>query len=475
MYLSFYGAAREVTGSCYCIEINRKKILVDCGLQQGLDEKDNQELPFDAKEIDAVVLTHAHIDHSGRLPLLVREGFKGRIYSILATCRLVSIMLRDSANIQENDAEWENKQLKKTNTFKKIKPLYTQADAVETIRRLVPCNYEKTYKITPEVSVNFVDSGHILGSASVEIFLEEGPLKRKLVFSGDIGNIDQPIIKDPQYIKQADYVVMEATYGDRLHERSHDFTADLAKIIDETLNRKGNVIIPAFAVARTQSVLYMLREIKERKLVKKTDFKVYVDSPLAAEATDLYDDDLILYADEQTREIMKKGFNPISFPGLHFTASVQESKALNYDKTPKVIISSSGMCEAGRIRHHLKNNLGRSECSIIFVGFQAQGTLGRLLIDGAKSVMIFDEEIPVLARIYDYSGLSAHADKNGLLNWVRCFEKKPDIVFIVHVDKDVFKGFIEELEREGFNATAPLYKSTYDLSDGRIISEGIEV
>ena len=469
MKISFYGAAREVTGSCYCIEVNGKRILIDCGMQQGFDEKDNQELPFNAEEIDAVILTHAHIDHSGRLPLLVREGFKGKIFAIMATCKLVSIMLRDSANIQENDAEWENKKRNGKGNGR-IMPLYTLKDAEKTLKYLKPCKYDETYEIVPGASANFVDSGHILGSASVELYLEEQGTKKKIVFSGDIGNRDQPIIKDPQCIKQADYVVMEATYGDRLHEKSYDFTADLAKIINETFSRGGNVVIPAFAVGRTQGILYMLREIKERKLISNAGFKVYVDSPLATEATDIYDDDLGIYGDQQTKEILKKGLNPLSFPGLYFTESVNQSKALNYDPEPKVIISSSGMCEAGRIRHHLKNNIGRKDCSIVFVGFQAKGTLGRTIIEGADPVVIFGEEIPVLARIYDYSGLSAHADKNGLLAWINCYERKPDMVFIVHVEQSVFGGFIDDLTAQGFNAIAPFYKSEYDLRNGQVIS-----
>ena len=349
MKLSFYGAAKEVTGSCYCIEINGKRILIDCGMQQGQDEKDDQRLPFNASGIDFVVLTHAHIDHSGRLPLLVKEGFTGKIYATGATCRLISIMLKDSANIQEMDAKWENKKRRRAGK-NEVMPLYSMADVEDTLKQLVPCSYDDMIEINNGIKVSFMDAGHILGSASVEIFLNEGPLSKKIVFSGDIGNIDQPIIKDPQYIDIADYVVIEATYGDRAHERSADFTSDLANIIEETLSRGGNVIIPSFAVGRTQGLLYFIREIKKNRLVSNPDFPVYVDSPLATEATDLYDDDLEIYGDSQTREILKKGLNPIAFPGLDFTDSVDDSKALNYDSTPKVIISSSGMCEGGRIR-----------------------------------------------------------------------------------------------------------------------------
>ncbi len=359
MNLTFYGAAKEVTGSCYCLEINGKKLLVDCGLQQGQEEKDEQRLPFDAVDINYVVLTHAHIDHSGRLPLLVKEGFTGKIYATKITCDLISIMLIDSAHIQETEVKWKNKKNKRSGK-NKILPLYSLADAENTLRLLVPCNYDEINEISNDIKVNFVDAGHILGSASAVIFLSEGKITKKIVFSGDIGNTNQPIIKDPHYIKVADYVVMEATYGDRNHIKSEDYALELAKIIEETLSIKGNVVIPSFAVARTQELLFFIREIKERKLVKNVpDFPVYIDSPLASRITKLYDADLTGYADEQAIGLLKKGLDPLSFSNLTFVDSAEDSKALNYDIIPKVIISASGMCEAGRIRHHLKLNLWR--------------------------------------------------------------------------------------------------------------------
>jgi metallo-beta-lactamase family protein len=467
--LSFYGAAKEVTGSCYLLEANGKKFLVDCGLQQGQDVKDDQRLPFNARDINFVILTHAHIDHSGRLPLLVKEGFSGMIYAIKATCDLISIMLKDSANIQEMDAMWENKKGKRTGKNKAI-PLYSIADAENTLKYLVPCSYNEMNKISEAIKVNFVDAGHILGSASAEIFLSAGTVTKKIVFSGDIGNTNQPIIKDPQYINESDYVVMEATYADRNHEKSKDYTLGLAKIIDETLSRGGNVVIPSFAVSRTQEVLYFIREIKEKKLVASIpDFPVYVDSPLASQATKLYEADLSGYADEQTIGILKKGIDPLNFSNLTFTDSVDDSKALNSDPTPKVIISSSGMCEGGRIRHHLKHNLSRKECSIVFVGFQVNGTLGRILLDGAKKVELFGEEIAVLAVIHNFTGMSAHADRDGLLKWINSFDKKPDKVFITHGEGFVCVEFVKSLNESGFLAIAPFYKSTYDLSNGEMI------
>jgi metallo-beta-lactamase family protein len=457
------------------LEVNRKKLLVDCGMQQGQDIKDDQRLPFNALDINFVVLTHAHIDHSGRLPLLVKEGFGGRIYAIKATCDLISIMLKDSAHIQEMDAMWENKMDKRAGKNEAI-PLYSMADVENTLKYLVPCSYGEMNEISEGIKVNFVDAGHILGSASAEIFLSEGIETKKIVFSGDIGNTNQPIIKDPQYIKEADYVVMEALYGDRNHEKNKDYTLDLAKIIDETLSRGGNVVIPCFAIARTQEVLYFIREIKEKKLVVSTpNFPVYVDSPLASEATKLYETDLRGYADVQTIGILKKGINPLTFPNLTFTDSTDDSKALNSDPTPKVIISSSGMCEAGRIRHHLKHNLWREECSIVFVGFQVDGTLGRMLLDGAKKVELFGEEIPVLATIHDFTGLSAHADRNGLLKWINSFDKKPSKVFVTHGENSVCDEFVKSLNELGFLAVAPLYKAIYDLTNGELIASGIEI
>ncbi|MBC8390251.1 MAG: MBL fold metallo-hydrolase [Actinobacteria bacterium] len=474
MNLSFYGAAKEVTGSCYCLEANGKKLLVDCGLQQGQDKKDNQKLPFKSSDISYIALTHAHIDHSGRLPLLVKEGFNGKIYAIEATCGLISIMLRDSAHIQEMDAKWESKRAKRAGK-KEVLPMYTMKDVEKTLKLLVPCSYGEMMEIDGGIKISFVDAGHILGSASIEIFLSEGKEAKKIVFSGDIGNTDQPIIKDPQCIREADYVVMESTYGDRDHKDNEDYTLELAKVIDKTLKKGGNVIIPSFAIGRTQGLLYLIREIKEKGLVSNPDFPVYVDSPLATRATDLYDDDLHIYGDRQTKNIVKKGLNPLNFPNLEFTASVNKSKALNYDTAPKIIIASSGMCEGGRIRHHLKQNLWRDECVVVFVGYQANGTLGRMLLDGEKKVDLFGEEIAVLASIYNFTGLSAHADREGLLKWVNCFEEKPGKVFVVHGEESVTEAFVESLVELGFSAVAPGYEEVYDLSNGELIDSDIEI
>ncbi len=474
MNLTFYGAAREVTGSCFCIESNGKKFLIDCGLQQGQDKKDDQRLPFRAEEIDFVILTHAHIDHSGRLPLLARDGFSGNIYATGATCDLIPVMLRDSASIQALDAKWRNKKGKRAGK-NEVPPLYTTADVEDTLKFLVPCNYSEINEISEGIKFNFVDAGHILGSASVEIFLKERGKDKKIVFSGDIGNTGQPIIKDPQYIKEADYVVMESTYGDRNHERSDDYAMGLAEIIEGTLSAGGNVIIPSFALGRTQGLLYLIREIKERGLVKNSNFPVYVDSPMASEVTKIYEDDLRTYADRETKGIVKKGINPLTFENLEFTNLTEESIALNHDSIPKVIISSSGMCEGGRIGHHLKHNLWKGECSLVFAGFQAYGTLGRILLDGAEKVKIFGEEIAVKATIHNFTGLSAHADRDGLLKWISSFNRKPDKVFVAHGEDSICDKFVGSLDNMGFSAVSPLYKSAYNLVDGSPVTEGIEI
>ena len=474
MKLTFFGAARAVTGSCHCVECNGKKILIDCGLQQGRDERDNRELDFNPGYIDAVVVTHAHIDHSGRIPLLVKQGFTGNIYCTRLTGQLLSIMLRDSAHIQESDAQWLNQKGKRAGR-EPVEPLYTVADAEAALSHVVTCEYGDELEIEPGVRVRFTDAGHLLGSASVEMWLTEGGETRKIVFSGDIGNRDQPIIRDPSYITEADYVLTESTYGDRNHDMEEDpeYTEKLAAIIDDTLGRGGNVIIPSFAVGRTQELLYFIREMKEQGMVKSVPgFPVYVDSPLAGEATKIFSGDLHGYLDEEAIEALKGGAL-FQFPGLNITETSEESKALNMDKVPKVIISASGMCDAGRIRHHLKHNLWRKESSVVFVGYQGEGTLGRRLLDGVKSVKLFGEEIAVRARIVNFHGLSSHADRDGLLRWIDHFDPKPREVFVVHGDVQVTDIYAQTLRERGFSAHAANYEEVYDLLSGRIMAPGI--
>ena len=463
MKLSFYGADQCVTGSCHCLEVNGKKILIDCGLQQGRDEINNRELPFAPNTIDYVLITHAHIDHSGRVPMLVKQGFSGEIWTTRLTKDLLEIMLADSAHIQESDAEYENRKNMRAGR-PLVEPIYTMEDAMRTLGYVHPCEYGQTVELCEGVKAAFTDAGHLLGSASITLELTENGVTKTIVFSGDIGNVNQPIICDPVPLKKADYVVMESTYGDRNHQEVWSYTSELAKVVDRTLARGGNVIIPAFAVGRTQEVLYFLRRIKQENLVKSVpDFPVYIDSPLASKATTIFCGDLRGYLDEEAIELVKDGTAMFSFPGLRLTESVDESKLLNLDKTPKVIISASGMCDAGRIRHHLKYNLWRPESTIVFVGFQSPGTVGRALLDGAKSVKLFGEEIAVQAELMNFKGLSSHADRDHLLEWAQSFENTTHF-FVVHGDREVAPYFAESLNRLGLSAHAPQYTEEYDLA-----------
>ena len=472
MKLTFYGAAKAVTGSCHCLEVNGTRILVDCGLQQGRDERDNRMLDFAPGSIDYVIVTHAHIDHTGRIPLLGKQGFHGRIVTTRLTGQLMSIMLRDSAHIQESDAQWQNQKGRRAGR-PPVEPLYTLADAAHAMELVTTCEYGQMVDLCPGVRLRFTDAGHLLGSACAELWLTEEGVTRKVVFSGDLGNVDQPIIRDPQPIDEADFVVMESTYGDRLHEPPESYTEALAQIIDETFERGGNVIIPSFAVGRTQELLYFMREMKERGLVRShPDFQVCVDSPLANEATRIYSGDLHGYLDEEAIEALKGGAL-FQFPGLTLTESSEESKALNEDKSSKVIISASGMCDAGRIRHHLKHNLWRKECAIVFVGYQAEGSLGRALMEGAKSVKLFGEEIAVNARIVNFKGLSSHADRDHLLAWARHFAPRPRHIFVVHGEASVTEIFAQHLRDAGISAHAAEYEEVYDLAADRMLSAGV--
>ena len=472
MKLHFYGADRCVTGSCHCLEINGKKILVDCGLQQGRDELDNRYLAFAPGNIDILLVTHAHIDHTGRIPLLVKNGFHGRILTTRLTADLMKIMLLDSAHIQESDAEYENRKGERAGR-EHVEPLYTEQDALDVFKYVTTCEYEETIDLCEGVSAVFTDAGHLLGSASITLELEENGVHKTLVFSGDIGNVDQPIIRDPQLLKKADYVVMESTYGDRNHTEVWSYTDELAQIIDETLGKGGNVVIPSFAVGRTQELLYFIREIKDQKLVKSTpNFPVYIDSPLAKAATTVFCGDLHGYLDENALELVKDGTHMFTFPNLNLVESSEESKMLNMDPTPKVILSASGMCDAGRIRHHLKHNLWRANSAVVFVGFQSPGTLGRRLLDGAEKVKLFGEEIAVKAKIVNFQGLSSHADHDHLVQWIKAFDPKPAHVFVVHGDEDVAPVFAEELNSLGFHAHAAKFTECYDLAANEMVSEG---
>lgn len=476
MKLMFLGADHEVTGSCHYIEACGKSILLDCGMEQGRDTYENQEIPVAAGRIDYVFLSHAHIDHSGLLPLLHKNGFQGQIYATEATTDLCRIMLLDSAHIQEFEAQWRNRKNKRAGKAP-FEPLYTTEDAMTVMEHFVPCDYMKEIEVCEGVNIRFTDVGHLLGSSSIEIWLTENGVSKKIVFSGDIGNINQPIIHDPRYTTEADYVIMESTYGDRYHTAPPDYVAELAGQIQQTFDRGGNLVIPSFAVGRTQEMLYFIREIKERRLVHGHDgFKVYVDSPLAIEATRVFAENYLDCYDTAAMALVQKGINPLTFQGLEVAVTPDDSMAINFDKSPKVIISASGMCEAGRIRHHLKHNLWRPECTILFVGYQAIGTLGRNIIEGEKEVRLFGETITVNAHIEELAGVSGHADKKGLLNWVNHFEKKPERVFVVHGEDLVCEDFTKCLKEEyGYNAFAPYSGACFDLAANQMISEGVKI
>ena len=476
MKLQFIGANHEVTGSCHYLQAGDSYMLVDYGMEQGVNRFENCPVP--ESQINFVFLTHAHIDHSGMLPLLYAHGFRGKIYTTEATADLCSIMLRDCAHIQQQEAEWKSRKAKRHAGIEVEEPLYTMEDALGTINCIVPCPYGKELEINDNVTIRFTDVGHLLGSASIEVWLKEEGCSRKLVFSGDIGNKNQPLIKDPEYTKTADYVVMESTYGDRLHGSTRpDYVRELTQIIQETLDKGGNVVIPSFAVGRTQEMLYFIRKIKADGLVSNhADFPVYVDSPLAVEATGIFKQNERTCFDEEAMELVRQGINPITFPGLRLAITSDESKAINFDETPKVIISASGMCDAGRIRHHLKHNLWREECTILFVGYQSVGTLGRALVEGADEVKLFGENIQVRAQIRKLAGLSGHADKEGLIEWIQAFEEKPKKVFVVHGEDSVCTAFTECLKIEhGQRAYAPYSGTEFDLISNKFTYEAAPV
>lgn len=476
MKIYFIGADHEVTGSCHCIQACGKNLLIDCGMEQGKDVYENQELPFNPSDIDYILLTHAHIDHSGLLPYIYNHGFRGKVYATKATCDLCDIMLRDSAHIQMFEAEWRNRKAKRSGG-KEFVPLYDMKDAIGVLEHFKPCDYQQVVNICDGIEIRFTDVGHLLGSASIEVKITENDVNKTVVFSGDVGNLDQPLIKNPTYLKDADYVIMEATYGDRNHSKKPDYVGELSRIIKMTFDRGGNVVIPSFAVGRTQEILYFLRKIKEDHLVAGYDhFDVYVDSPLAIEATNIFNKNKECCFDEEALELVRKGINPISFPGLKVSVTSDDSKMINFNSTPKVIISASGMCEAGRIKHHLKHNLWRSECTILFVGYQAIGTLGRAIVDGASVVKLFGETIEVKAQIMKLDGISGHADQQGLIHWLQAFDPKPKKVFIVHGEDSVCDEFARLLTEEyGYDVFAPFSGTSFDLVSNQLIKEAIPV
>ena len=475
MKITFLGATQMVTGSNFLVEAAGKKFLVDCGMFQGreeLEEENYNPFDYDPKEIDFMLLTHAHIDHSGRIPKLYNEGFRGPIYAQKATCDLCSIMLPDSGHIQEMEAEWKNKKrLRKGEETKP--PLYTAEDAIKSQELFVPVKYDEIIQVDENIFVRFNDAGHMLGSSIIEVWTKEDGKETKTVFSGDIGNNDIPLLSSPTMIESCDYLVMESTYGSRLHMKNDEKAEIFLDVVSETIDNGGTVVIPSFAVGRTQEILYELEKIKEKKHDEEFNRKyktlmkvpVYVDSPLAISATEIFKKNTDLFEDE-IREKIEAGNNPLEFPGLKFTRTADESKALNESQEPSIIISASGMCDVGRIKHHLKHNIWNPKSTILFVGYQAPGTLGHSIVNGAKKVTIFGEEMAVNARIEYIEGYSGHADQEWLMNFVYSFISKPKHIFLVHGEDDsqtVLKNKI--LEGTGIGVSIPEYGETYEISD----------
>ena len=478
MKITFIGATHEVTGSCYYLEAAGKKFLVDCGMEQGPDYYENKDIPVPPGELDFVLLTHAHMDHSGNLPAIYAKGFKGPVYATEATCNLCDIMLRDSAHIQMFEAEWRNRKAKRQGKPEFV-PAYTMEDALGVIRNFVGCPYETGIILGEGLRVKFIDAGHLLGSSSIEVNICEAGVEKTIVFSGDIGNKNQPLIKDPAYFRKADYVVMESTYGDRSHGERPDYVRLLADVIQETFDRGGNVVIPSFAVGRTQEMLYFIRQIKAEGLIHGHDnFKVFVDSPLANEATNIFGIHKYDCFDDEALELIRKGINPLSFPGLKISVTSEDSKAINFDDDCKVIISASGMCDAGRIKHHLKHNLWREDSTILFVGYQAVGTPGRALLEGTQEIKLFGEPVHVAAKICRMPGISGHADVNGLVDWLKAFEVKPQKVFVTHGEDTVTELFAARLRDEmNYDAYAPFSGTEFDLAEGEFLyeAEGVKI
>ena len=476
MKIKFCGAATGVTGSCHLLSTENHKILLDCGQFQGGKAQDalNEEpFPFDPAEIECVVLSHAHIDHCGRLPLLVKRGFKGAIYCTDATADLLEVMLKDSGFIHEKEAEWQSRKNERAGR-KPVEPLYTVKDSEETLKYVRPVMYDQLFEINDEMKVVFNDAGHILGSAIIELWTAEDDNVYKTVFSGDLGVLDRPILRDPTIIKKADYVIMESTYGNRLHPENATSIEQLLDIVIKTTGRGGTVVIPSFAVGRTQELIYEFNRFYLERPEYKDELEkltVYIDSPMATSATEVFRRNAQVF-DEETKAYILKGDNPLDFPNLRFTRSTAESQALNMDRKPKIIISASGMCEAGRIRHHLKHNLWDPKSSVIFVGYQAEGTLGRMLTEGQKDVVLFGEAVHVNAEIYNLEGFSGHADKEGLLGWLSGFKVKPKQLFLVHGELESKEALAASIrERLGYDPVVVTGVSEFELKKTEIVSK----
>ena len=475
MKIQFCGASTGVTGSCHLITTEKHKILLDCGQFQGGKSQEAlyaEPFPFNPAEIDYMILSHAHIDHCGRIPLLVKRGFKGDIYCTDATADLLEVMLKDSGYIHEKEAEWKNKKNERAGRAL-TEPLYTLNDAVDSLKYIRPVLYDQLIELNEEMKIVFNDAGHILGSAITELWITENDNVSKIVFSGDLGVMERPILRNPTIIKKADFVIMETTYGNRLHPSNSMDVKKLMDIIRDTAARGGTTVIPSFAVGRTQELIYELNRIYESDNQYRKDFEnlmIYVDSPMATTATEVFKKNAQVF-DEETKEYIIKGDNPLDFKNLKFTRTSQESMWLNSDPEPKVIISASGMCDAGRIRHHLKHNLWNSKSSIVFVGYQAEGTLGRYILEGAEEVTLFGEKVKVNAEIHNLEGFSGHADRDGLLEWLKGFRKEPKRIFLVHGEPEAKESFAETVEKElGYHPVVVNGNSEYILEKDELVS-----
>ena len=477
MKITFLGATRTVTGSNILVETNNKKFIMDCGLYQGQQKEillNSDEFLFNPEEIDFMLLSHAHIDHSGRIPKLYVDGYRGPVYATKATCDLCGIMLPDSGYIQESEIEWLNRKRKREGKHE-LPPLYTYDDAVDSLSLFESVEYDEIFQIDQNIKVRFKDAGHMLGSAIIEVWIKEDGKEQKIVFTGDLGNNYIPLLREHSIIDETDILIMESTYGNRLHDRKENKAEEFLNIVSKTLERGGNVVIPSFAVGRTQEILYEIQKTKQtddpkmkREFDEIMDAKVYVDSPLATSATEVFLKNLDCL-DEEVQEDIREGKKPLDFNGLRFTQSVEESRELNENANQSIIISASGMCEVGRIKHHLKHNLWRKESTILFVGYQAMGTLGRKIVDGAKNIKIFGEEITVNAEVDYIEAFSGHADKTGLLDFIDTFKVKPKQIYLVHGDEDAQMALADEIDNKfGIPVDIPYRGDVYEIDIDRI-------